>query len=163
MTDSVLESPKKHSFPIVCNSGFVCVPRWQNQQVELLLMCCTTLWQWESCQVEGSIELDRIKWRVAPREVREEAGFVLFELWSGDTCEAFYEPKKTHCDCAKFFGFVEPHSDVQLKSEYDVFDWLDFDKACKNLVFPVHRHTLSPIEAELVWRFPDSLLRIQIN
>ena len=139
------------------------MPRLQNKQVELFLMRCATLWQWKWCQVEDSIELDGIKWHVASREVREEADFVLFELWSGDTCEVFYEPKKIHCDYAIFFGFLEPHSDVQLKSEYDVFDWLDFDKACTHLVFPDHRHTLSHIEAELVWRVPDSLLRIQIN
>jgi dihydroneopterin triphosphate diphosphatase len=163
MTDTVLESLKKHSFPIVCNAGFALVPRRHNEQVELFFKRCATLRQWKWCQVEGSIELDEITWHAAPREVREEAGFVLSELRSGDTCEAFYEPKKTHCDVANSIGFVEPHSDVQLQSEYDAFDRLDFDTACERLVFPVHRHTLSHIEAEFVRRFSDSLLRRQIN
>ena len=164
MADRILDVSEKQSVPIVCNTVSIFVLRQQHEQVEVLLMRRTTSMPGKWCQVAGSIEAGETAWQAALRELREETGLELSQLWSGDICEQFYELQKGRIPMLPVFvGFVDALLDVQLNAKHDAFDWLDFDTVCERVAFPRQRHNLFNIEAEFLWRSIDSLLRIRIH
>jgi len=72
------------------------------------------------CQVAGGIESGEKAWQTALREVQEETGIVLSEIWSADICEQFYEVDKECITLVPVFvSSVPSDTEVVLNDEHD--------------------------------------------
>lgn len=149
--------------PIKSFSVSIFLLRGNGNDVQVLLMrrtgYLTGLW----CQVAGGIEPGETAWQTALREVREETGIVLTNIWSADICEQFYEaPKECLTLVPVFVGFVPNDTEVALNDEHDAYEWLDFDAAQARLSFPGQRKALAAVWEEFVDRQPNPHLQIDI-
>ena len=116
------------------------------------------------CQVAGKIEPGEKAWQTALREVREETGLELTQLWSADICEQFYEVDKESVTIVPaFVGHVPHDADVILNDEHDAFKWVSFEEAEAMLSFPGQRKALAAVKAEFVDSEPNLHLKIDID
>ena len=81
----------KGNVPIVCVDLSVVLLRERQSLAQTLLLRWTRALAGIWCQAVGGIEANEAAWRTALREVTDETGLRLAELWSGDFCEQFYE------------------------------------------------------------------------
>ena len=97
------------------------------------------------------------------REVTEETGQRLAELWSGDFCEQFYEADKDRITMLPVsIEVVPPDAEVVLNAEHDKYKWLGYEEADRLLAFPGQRKMLAAVKAGFIDRQPHALLRIPI-
>lgn len=155
---------EKQSVPVLCSAVSVFLLKQGKTEIELLLMRRATTMNGKWCQVAGSIEAGETAWQAAIREVKEETGILLTDLWSADICEQFYEAHNERIMMLPVFvSFVDPGVKVKLNQEHDAYEWLGFDAARARASFPGHRNTLRHIKAEYIDRMPDPLLEIDIQ
>jgi len=116
------------------------------------------------CQVAGGIEPGEKAWQTALREVREETGLVVEDLWSADILEQFYEVDKECITVVPVFvGYVSADAEIVLNDEHDAFKWVGLAQASEIFSFPGQRKALAAVKEELVDRTPNPHLRIAIN
>ena len=114
------------------------------------------------CEVAGSIEKGEKAWQAAFREIQEETGLNLSELWLGDRCAQFYDPSRDRIQVLPVFvGYVPKDARVVLNSEHSDYAWCDLTEACERVVFPAQRSLLHFIWQEFVERRPHPLLRLE--
>ena len=114
------------------------------------------------CEVEGSIEKGEKAWQAAFREIQEETGLNLSELWLGDRCAQFYDPSRDRIQVLPVFvGYVPKDARVVLNSEHSDYAWCDLTEAFERVVFPAQRSLLHFIWQEFVERRPHPLLRLE--
>lgn len=116
------------------------------------------------CQVAGGIEQGEKAWQTAIREVREETGIVLSELWSADILEQFYEVDKECITLVPVFvSTVQKNTKVILNDEHDAYKWVKFEEANALLSFPGQKKALAAVKAEFVDKEPCPHLKIDLN
>ena len=153
----------KGNIPIVCSAVSVVLLRWRQSLAQILLLRRTRPPAGVWCQVAGGIEANETAWQTALREVTEETGLRLAELWSGDFCEQFYEANKDRITMLPVsIGVVPPDAEVVLNAEHDRYKWLGYEGADSMLVFPGQRKRLAAVTAGFIDRQPHALLRIPI-
>ncbi len=139
------------------------VLKFQQKEAKVLLLRRTRHLSGLWCQVAGGIEPGEKAWQTALREVQEETGLVLSELWSADICEQFYEVDKECITLVPVFvGIVSPNANIGLNNEHDAYRWVGFDEANAMLSFPGQRKTLAAVKDEFVDGQPNPQLRIDI-
>lgn len=115
------------------------------------------------CQIAGSLEDGETAWQGALREMREETGLTPTQLFSGDICEQFYEPKR---ECITIFpifvAYVPENAEVMLNHEHSAFQWVSFAQAREMVSFSGQRRSMLEIEAEFVHRIPSPHLEIPL-
>lgn len=118
--------------------------------------------QW--CQIAGGIEAGETAWQTALREVREETGITLSEIWSADVLEQFYEPERECINVLPVFVSKVPEgTEVELNHEHDAFEWVSFDEARDMLGFSAQRKVLAAVKAEFVDKDPNPHLKIETH
>ncbi|MGF1447065.1 MAG: NUDIX pyrophosphatase [Pikeienuella sp.] len=116
------------------------------------------------CQIAGGIKPGEKAWQTAIREVREETGIELSEIWSADFLEQFYEVAKECITLVPVFvGTVPTDTIVRLNDEHDAHEWVSFEKANSMLSFPGQQRALAAVKAEFVDKAPNPHLKIQTN
>lgn len=116
------------------------------------------------CQIAGGIEAGEKAWQTAIREVREETGIELSEIWSADILEQFYEADKECITLVPVFvSKVPTDTTVTLNDEHDAYEWMSFEKANTMLSFPGQQKALAAVKAEFVDREPNPHLKIEMN
>lgn len=149
---------KSHSVSI-----FILKPNTSTGQMDVLLLRRTGhlagLW----CQVAGGIELGEKAWQTAVREVFEETGITLSEIWSADHLEQFYEEDKECITLVPVFVSTVPEdTEVILNDEHDAYKWASFDEANDMLGFDGQRKALAAIQAEFIDKAPNPHLKIRM-
>ena len=153
----------KGNIPIVCSAVSVVLLRWRQSLAQILLLRRTRQPTGFWCQVAGGIEANETAWQTAVREVTEETGLRLAELWSGDFCEQFSEADKDRITMLPvFIGVVPSDAEVVLNAEHDGYKWLGYEEADSLLAFPGQRKMLAAVKAGFIDRQPHALLRIPI-
>ena len=153
----------KGNIPIVCSAVSVVLLRWRQSLAQILLLRRTWPPAGVWCQVAGGIEANETAWQTAVREVTEETGLRLAELWSGDFCEQFSEADKDRFTMLPvFIGVVPSDAEVVLNAEHDGYKWLGYEEADRLLAFPEQRKMLAAVKAGFIDRQPKELLRIPI-
>ena len=153
----------KGNIPIVCSTVSVVLLRWRQSFAHILLLRRTRPPAGVWCQVAGGIEANETAWQTALREVTEETGLRLAELWSGDFCEQFYEANKDRITMLPVsIEVVPPDAKVVLNAEHDKYKWLGYEEADRLLAFPGQRKMLAAVKAGFIDRQPYALLRIPI-
>lgn len=116
------------------------------------------------CQIAGGIEAGEKAWQAAIREVHEETGIELSEIWSADILEQFYEVDKECITLVPVFVSTVPaNTIVTLNDEHDAYEWISFDKANTMLSFPGQQKALAAVKAEFVDKEPNPHLKIAMN
>jgi len=116
------------------------------------------------CQIAGGIEAGEKAWQTAIREVREETGIALIEIWSADIVEQFYEMEKERITLVPVFVSTVPaDTTVTLNEEHDAYEWASFEKAATMLSFPGQQRVLAGVKAEFVDKVPNPHLKIEMN
>ncbi|GHB41071.1 NUDIX hydrolase [Pseudovibrio japonicus] len=115
-------------------------------------------------QVAGAIEADETAWQAALREVREETGIILDELWSADADIRFYVPEKNSFSIIPVFvAHISHDTPIKLNGEHDAYQWFSFADAKALVSFPGQRRMLELIEEEFIHRTPTPHLRINLS
>ena len=149
--------------PIVCEAVAVVILRWRQDQAQVLLMRRVQQPHGVLCQVAGGIEAGETAWQTALREVKEETGLVLSEIWTADSCEQFYEPAKNRIAMLPVFvGVVPPEAEVVLNAEHDAYRWVSCQEADQLFDFQGQRIILAAFKAVFIVRTPSQLLKIDI-
>ncbi len=116
------------------------------------------------CQIAGGIEAGEKAWQTAVREVHEETGIELSEIWSADILEQFYEADKECITLVPVFVSTVPtDTNVTLNDEHDAYEWVSFEKANTMLSFPGQQKALAAVKAEFVDKAPNQHLKIDMN
>ena len=103
-------------------------------------------------------------WQTAIREVHEETGITLSEIWSADILEQFYEVDKECITLVPVFVSTVPTgTTVTLNDEHDAYEWVSFEKANTMLSFPGQQKALAAVKAEFVDKAPKPHLKIEIH
>lgn len=133
-----------------------------NQVTVLLMRRVGDVLPGEWCQVAGKIENGETAWQAALREVREETGIELTDLWSADCVEQFYEPAKDTINVIPVFvGRVPEDTTVTLNDEHDAYEWVSFSKARTLLSFTQQKNALASVKADFVDMSPNPHLKIR--
>ena len=86
------------------------------------------------CHVAGKIEEGESAWQAIVREIDEETGIVVSELYTAEFLEQFYEPKRNCITVIPVFvTYVLDSTPVVLNEEHTEFGWFSIEEA-KNMV-----------------------------
>ncbi len=114
-------------------------------------------------EVCGSIEDNETPVQAAQREVLEEIGVELKELWSADINQQFFVPEKSSFEIIPVFvAFLPRDTPIKLNNEHDAHQWFPLDDAKTLVSFPGQRRTLRVIEDEFIGRAPTQHLCIPL-
>ncbi|GAB5518800.1 MAG: NUDIX domain-containing protein [Rhodothermales bacterium] len=124
--------------------------REQSDTVEFLLLRrapdVTYARQWR--MVGGKIQPGEAAWQTALREVQEETGHALPNLWTVPSVNLFYEASADRVNVIPAFAASLP-GDPTLNHEHDAFAWLSPADAIPCLRWPEQRRLLR-LTAELL-------------
>jgi len=95
--------------------------------------------QWR--MVGGKIKQGEAAWQTALREVEEETGHALPELWTVPSVNLFYEAAADRVNVVPAFAGPLP-ADPVLNHEHDAFAWLSPEAAAQRLRWPEQRRLL---------------------
>lgn len=94
------------------------------------------LWQ----VVTGTIEGSESAVECAIREVREETGLELLNIWTIPFVAVFFDPYQNSVNASPVFGaLVENGQVVRLSSEHQAFEWLSLEEFVQRVPFPSHK------------------------
>ena len=99
------------------------------------------LWQ----GVAGKIEEGEKAWEAAIRELSEETGLIPLKVFIADHVSSFYEKHGDRLNLVPVFGIEVDSHDVILSKEHCDFKWVEFDLACKTLVWKGQKEGISAV------------------
>ncbi len=116
------------------------------------------------CHVAGRIENDEVAWQTFLREVQEETGLAVDELYSGEYIEQFYEPK-TNCITIfpVFVGMIDETSEVRLNEEHTDHKWCTLEEAINLVPFPNQKAVYTHVWKYFVDSEPSVLMKIDTS
>ena len=151
----------KQRISIRATGVVVYVMRRRKDDVQFLLLLRTAerggFWQ----EVSGNVERGETAWQTALREVHEETGLMVTELFSTDQVECFYQHQKDRIYMAPaFVAFVPDKQDVKLSHEHTEFRWASLKEALELLPYAQQRSIAEYVDREFLRRKPHDRLRI---
>lgn len=99
------------------------------------------LWQ----GVAGKIEQGETATEAAVRELKEETGLEPFRMFVADHVSRFYEVHGDRINLVPVFGIEVREEKVILSKEHCDFKWVEYDKACKTLVWNGQKEGISAV------------------
>jgi len=88
---------------------------------------------WQS--VTGKIDSEEKPVDAAYRETKEETGLSPQKLWSIDTVNYYYDPKRNIMNLIPVFGMLVDTQDITLSDEHQEYKWLNFQSAKDKLLW----------------------------
>jgi len=99
-----------------------------------------SIWQ----TITGTIEPDETAVQAAFRETMEEVSLKPIRAWTVPYVTSFFIHKRNQIGFSPVFGFlVEYNATIQLSTEHQAYQWLNFEDAIKLLVLPSHKEALT--------------------
>ncbi|SDR47429.1 NUDIX domain-containing protein [Pseudovibrio sp. Tun.PSC04-5.I4] len=152
------------NLPIFCRAICVFLIDTSTEEPQVLLLRRINRPAGTWSQIAGSIEENETAWQAALREVKEEVGISLTELWSADICEQFYVAAKNSIEILPvFLARISRDTPLVLNDEHDAYQWFSIDDAKELVSFAGQRCILEQIKSEFVDRTPNPHLRIDIT
>lgn len=114
------------------------------------------------CHVAGKVEPNETASQAILREILEETGTHVQQLFSVDFIEQFYEPSLNVIEMIPVFvGYCEPNQSIELNHEHTEYQWCSIQKAKKLAVFSNQRKLYDFIWENFVLQKPSLLLKIK--
>ena len=111
--------------------------------------------------ISGHIEHNESASQTAIREIFEETGIRVAELYSADYLEQFYEPNFNVIETVPvFMVYCVPNQWVTLNDEHCDYGWFTLDEACEKAEFNGQRLLYRHIWENFVQRQPSVHLKI---
>lgn len=93
--------------------------------------------------VGGKIEENETAWQTAIRELQEELGIQIEQLWSVPFVNQFYEWQYDRINhIPVFLARITTDESIILNGEHDAFEWMNIDEAMAKVAFPGQREGL---------------------
>ncbi|MFF2754454.1 NUDIX pyrophosphatase [Psychrobacillus sp. NPDC058041] len=148
--------------PIRCTGiATVLLKKIENEYKVLLFKRATSILKDVWCYIGGSIEKGEKAWEAAIREIKEETGITLLELYTSNKFDQIYSPKENYIYVAPVFvGYIDEQQDVKLNYEHSDYQWLSIDEAIETVSLPGNDEVLMSIEKHFVMRKPPEFLRV---
>ena len=151
----------KQRISIRATGVVVYVLRRRKEEAQFLLLLRTAerggFWQ----EVSGNLERGETAWQAALREVHEETGLMVSELFATDQIECFYQHQKDRIYMAPaFVAFVPDKQEVKLSHEHTEYRWGDLKEAMELLAYAQQRGMAEYVDREFLRRQPHERLRI---
>ncbi len=90
--------------------------------------------------VTGRIENDETAVQAAIRELYEETGLYISDIWTLPYVADFFNPYTNSLSSAPVFAcLVDYETEVKLSDEHNDFVWLSLQDAMEKLVLPAHK------------------------
>ena len=114
------------------------------------------------CHVAGKVEPNETASQAILREILEETGTHVQQLFSADFIEQFYEPSLNVIEMIPVFvGYCEPNQSIELNHEHTEYQWCNIQKAKALAVFSNQRKLYDFIWENFVLQKPSLLLKIK--
>lgn len=128
----------------------------------LLIRRCSKHLNGDWQMVSGKCEEGEAVWGTVLREIREETGLSVQELYSADFVEVFYELRYDMImHIPVFVAFVEGDQKVVLSpEEHDAYEWLTYEEARERLAFEKQQQALDHIQKYFVKSQPNKRFKI---
>ncbi|MFB4212329.1 NUDIX pyrophosphatase [Shouchella sp. JSM 1781072] len=150
------------NIPIQTTGVAVVVLRNQKNQTDVLLLKRqSTILNEAWTYIGGKIEQGEMAYEAAIREMKEETGLTPLSMYTSNTFDQFYDPKKNSIYMAPVFvAFVSSKNGVRLNEEHSQFKWCSFRNAKSVVTLPGSEEVLTFIENHFVHQTPLELLKI---
>ena len=114
------------------------------------------------CHVAGKVEPNETASQAILREILEETGTHVQQLFSADFIEQFYEPSLNVIEMIPVFvGYCQPNQSIVLNHEHTEYQWCNIKKKKKLAVFSNQRKLYDFIWENFVLQKPSLLLKIK--
>jgi len=105
--------------------------------------------------ITGAVESNETAWQAVLREVREETGLILTELYRLSTLTHFYHPDSD----ALFFGvmfcaFVDAGAVETINAEHTELEWVSFDVVRSRLMWAGDFTALDEVRVQILGNGP---------
>ncbi len=120
--------------------------RERGNQIEFLLLRRSSNKIYEGMwrMVGGKIEQNETAWETAIRELKEELGINIEQLWTVPHVNQFYEWEYDRINTIPvFLARITTDENIVLNHEHDAYEWLSFTEAMNRLVFPGQKEGLA--------------------
>ncbi len=118
------------------------------------------IWQ----MVTGKIEEGETAYQAALREIKEETGLEVKEMWTVPNVNSFYSPNDDSIIFIPVFLALVNKKEVKLSEEHSDFKWVDSEKAIELLPWPGQKNSVRIIKEFLDGNKKYSeFLRIKLN
>ena len=131
-------------------------------QLKILLMKRVKGQFWS--HIAGKIEQAETASQAAVREIREETGIQVQQLYSADYLEQFYEASANVIELIPVFAvYCAKDQAVVLNDEHTEYGWFSLEEALERAEFGGQRLLYQYLWDNFVQRRPSDLLKININ
>lgn len=131
-------------------------------QAKILLMKRVKGQFWS--HIAGKIEQAETASQAIVREIREETGIQVKQLYSADYLEQFYEASANVIELIPVFAvYCAEDQTVALNDEHTEYGWFSLDQAVEKAEFGGQRLLYQYLWDNFVKRRPSDLLKININ
>lgn len=127
----------------------------------LLKRAVTTFFGNEWFHIAGEIEQGESASDAIVREIKEETGLKINNLYSADFCEQFYS---VNTDCITivpaFVAFVDENQKIILNEEHTEYKWVTFSEAISIVTFNCQKKLLETVYEGFIIKQPSKWLKI---
>ncbi|PJG60513.1 NUDIX hydrolase [Aeromonas cavernicola] len=147
--------------PISCHAVSGVALSTMDGETKLLVMKRVKGGFW--CHVAGTIEEGETGWQTIIREVSEETGITVNELYNGLYLEQFYEAALNRIMVVPVFVvYCPPNQTITLNDEHTEYRWCSLAEAKALVSFPGQKALYDHIWHYFVDNPPSPLMRVDI-
>ncbi len=116
------------------------------------------IWQ----AITGTYENNETSIECLKREVEEETGIIIEELWFLPYVTSFYDPKKDFIHNSPVFGILVQSNKIRLSDEHSEYKWVNLEDATMIYNLPSHKEASKVFENYILKCSDEILYRVKI-
>lgn len=114
------------------------------------------------CHIAGKLKKNETAVQAILREIKEETGLLIEDLFSADYMIRFYDLRKNSIFIVPVFvAFIAEKEKITLNKEHTDYKWCSIDEAKSITPFPNQHLTYDHVWSNFCQRKPSELLRVK--